>query len=245
MGGVSIVTPQDFDMEGELFQWRTTIANWIMKNYWWNPERTFAYPALVDNAKNDMVYDQYLVKFINAVFEPDLRTTYPIIHTLSTQYGGRDYGYNGTINVWDVLLHGDFNLLSQCSNKASLIGTNRLVNTRLYGNLRSSKFTWFIATDPENYKGFVEYLTMDGYPVLRPTPEKAITYMFSEEFYKGNPEDEFEKLIVDILKKKMVPRDRLLAYCKEYFKLSHIKQLYHGAILVMLIQASRRFGVPS
>lgn len=245
MGGVSIVTPQDFDMEGELFQWRTTIANWVMKNFWWNPERTIAYPAKQDAEKSDMVYDQYLVNFINAVFERDLRTTYPIIHQFSTQYGGREFGYNGTINVWDVLLHGDFNLLSQCSNEATIIGTERLVNTRLYGNLRSSKFRWFVCTDPEQYKLFREYFNMDGFPILRPSPERKITYMFSEEFYKGEPQDEFEKLIVDILKKKMVPRDRLLEYCKNYFQLDRMKQLYHGAILVMLIQASRRFGVPS
>jgi hypothetical protein len=245
MGGVSIVTPQDFDMEGELFQWRTTIANWIMKNFWWNPERTIAFPLKDGGEKNSMVYDQYLVKFINAVFEPDLRTTYPIIHMFSTQYGGRDFGMNGTINIWDVLLYGDWNLLSQCTNEATVIGTNRLVNTRLYGNLRSSKFEWFVTTDPKEYKLYHEYFNMDGYPILRPSPEKKITYLFSEEFYKGNPQDEFEKLIVDVLKKRIVPRDRLLAYCKTYFSLERLDQLYHGAILVMLIQASRRFGVPS
>lgn len=244
-GGVAIITPGNFDMEGELFGWRTTIANWIMRNFWWNPERTIALPLDESTQKSAMVYDQYLVNFINAVFERDLRTSYPIIHQFSTQYGGRDFGMHGTINIWEVLLRGDFNLLSQCDNTASVIGVDRLVNTRLYGNLRSSKFQYFICTDPKEYRLYKEYYNMDGYPILRPSPEKKITYMFSEEFYQGDPQGEFEKLIVDILKEKMVPRERLLNYCKNYFNLSRMEQLYHGAILVMLIQASRRFGVPS
>ena len=247
-GGVSLVTTEDFDLEGQLFNWRTTIGNWIMRNFWWNPERTIAYNVSGDtNVAGGYVYDQYLVNFLNAVIEPDMRTMYPTITTFSTQYGGRDYGMYGTINIWEVLLRGDFNLLGQCSPKATMIGVDRLVGTRLYGNLRSSKFTYFICTDPEEYKLYRVYFNMDGYPILRPSPQTEIgSYMFSPEFYEGNPQGVFEELVIDILKKKLVPRKKLLKYLEdEYFKLPKKQQLYYGAILILLIQVSRRFGVPS
>lgn len=247
-GGVGLITEEDFNLEGELFGWRTTIGNWIMRKFWWNPERTIAYNVSGDtNVRGGYVYDQYLVNFLCAVIEPDMRTMYPTITQFSTQYGGRDFGMYGTINIWEVLLRGDFNLLSECPKGASMIGVDRLVNSRLYGNLRSSKFTYFICTDPEEYKLYKEYFNMDGFPILRPSPETKIgSYLFSADFYDGNPQSTFEKLVFKILKDKLVPRKELLKYCKEeYFKLTPKEQLYHGAILILLIQVSRRFGVPS
>jgi len=141
-------------------------------------------------------------------------------------------------------MRGDWNLLSQCPKGAAMIGVDRLTNSRLYGNLRSSKFTYFICTDPEEYKQYKVYYNMDGYPILRPAPESKIgSYVFSEGFYDGNPETDFEKLVWKTLKEKAVPRKELLKYCKEeYFKLTPKEQLYHGAILILLIQVSRRFG---
>jgi len=247
-GGVGLVSEDDFDTEAQLFQWRTTIGQWIMTKFWWNPERTIAYNTSGDTEiLGGYVYDQYLVKFLSAVIEPDMRVMYPVIGQLSTQYGGRDFGMHGTINIWDVILRGDFNLLSQCPKGAAMIGVDRLVNSRLYGNLRSSKFTYFICTDPEEYKQYKVYYNMDGYPILRPSPQSKIgSYVFGEAFYNGEPETVFEKLVYKILKQKIVPRKELLAYCKdEYFKLTPKEQLYHGAILILLIQVSRKFGVPS
>lgn len=247
-GGVGLITEESFDLEGELFAWRTTIGNWIMRNYWWNPERTIAFNVSGDtNIRGGYVYDQYLVNFLCAVIEPDMRTMYPTITQFSTQYGGRDFGNYGTINIWEVLLRGDFNLLPQCKPDAMMIGVDRLVNSRLYGNLRSSKFTYFICTDPEEYKLYKEYFNMDGYPLLRPSPESKVSnYVFSAGFYNGIPEGDFEGLVFKILRDQLVPRKELLKYCKEeYFKLDKQKQLYYGAILILLIQVSRRFGVPS
>jgi len=247
-GGASLVSPEEFDLEGELFNWRTTIANWIMRKFWWNPERTIAYNVSGNTEiKGGYVYDQYLVNFLCAVIEPDMRTMYPTITQFSTQYGGRDFGMYGTINIWEVLLRGDFNLLSQCEPGATMISVDRLVNSRLYGNLRSSKFTYFICTDPEEYKLYKEYFNMDGFPILRPSPESKVSnYLFSDEFYAGTPQGEFEELVFEILRDHLVPRKKLLKYCKEeFFKLTPRLQLYHGAILILLIQLSRRFGVPS
>ena len=244
-GGVGLVSEEDFDLEGELFGWRTTIGHWIMSKFWWNPERTIAYNTSGDtNTLGGYVYDQYLVKFLSAVIEPDMRTQYPVIGHLSTQYGGRDFGMFGTINIWEVLLRGDWNLLSQCPKGAAMVGVDRLTDTRLYGNLRSSKFTYFICTDPEEYKQYKVYYNMDGYPILRPAPESKIgSYVFSGGFYDGTPETDFERLVWKTLKEKAVPRKELLKYCKDsYFKLTPKEQLYHGAILILLIQVSRRFG---
>jgi len=238
-GGVGLVTTKEFEVAGELFQWKGTIANAIMRNFYWDPERTIAWEY-----EGKKVYDQYLVNFINAVMEPDYRTTYPIINQFSTEYGAREYGKGGDLNIWEVLLRGDFNLLDQCTNEAKIIETTRLVQTRFYGNLRSSKFQYFVATDPERYLTHKEYYNMEGFPILRPSHEEKITYLFSEGFYQHKPSGEFEELVYDILKNRLVDKPRLLKYCKTYFQLTKTEQLYNGAILLLLIQLTRRLGGP-
>jgi hypothetical protein len=240
-GGISVVTPAEFDTAEKLFNWRLTIANSIMNTFYWNAERTIAWEDDVGRK----IYDQYLVKFLSAVIEPDLRNSYPPIATFSTQYGGREYGSYGTINIWEVLMRGDFNLLPQCKNNdAVIIATNRLINTRTYGNLRSSKFDWFVATDPDNYQQLNMYFNYDGFPILHTSPEHKVAYLFSPEFYTGVPQTEFERIVVDVLKNKLVDRQRLLTYCETYFSLEKWQQLYYGAILILLIQISRKLGSP-
>lgn len=237
-GGLSVVTEKDFDISAQLFKWRSTIANYMMRNFYWEPERTFAFEA----SPGYMVYDPYLVNFICAVLPPDLRNVYPFITQFSTEYGGREYGRHGDINVWEVLLRGDFNLLSICDNKAAYIDVNRIVGTRTYGTIRSTKFSAFVATDPERYKLYNAFYNWDGFPILRPSPEKEITYLFSEDFYKGSFANKFEHLIVETLKNKVLDREGLLEYCKGYFDLTPKEKLYHGAILLLLTQISRRIG---
>lgn len=239
-GGNSLVTQPQFNLAGELFGWRTTIARHLMANFFWKPELTMVW----ETEAGKKVYDQYLVNFINAVMEPDLRGSYPPINQFSTEYGGREYGVFGTINIWEVLLKGDFNLLSQCSNEAALVDTNRLMNTRLYGNLRSSKIDLFVTTDPKEYKQYLYYYNMDGFPILVPSVETKLPYLFTDEFFEGNPIEEFESIVFDILKNKLVDRNRLLTYCKGYFNLDKKQQLYNGAILLLLINISRRLGGP-
>lgn len=248
-GGVGLVNPDDFNVMGELFGWTQTIANWIMRNWWWRPEETIAFPVAEPKSATRGVYcyDQYLVDFLAAVITPDMRAEYPPFGRFSTQYGGRALGTYGVTNIWDVILRGDINLLQTCKNAtASMIGVDRLQGTRLYGNLRSSKFGYFITTDPEEYKVYKEFFNMDGYPILRPTPEKKVTYMFSEEFYNGNPQPGFEKILYQSLKDKVIDRKALLKYCKdEYFALPKLQQLYYGGIIIFLIKISRKIGVPS
>lgn len=239
--GADVISPEAYDIGQKLSHWKATIANYVMREFYWNPEKTIAYDA----SNGEKVYDQYLVSFIRSVLPPELQTTYPFINEFSVQYGGLDKGYHGTINIWEVLLRGDFNLLRICSDKAAMIQTTRLANTRLYGNLRSSKFMWFICTNPEDYKEYKAYFNMDGFPILLPSTEKNFSnYVFSELFFAGTPEDTFEQLVLTILRDKVVDKKKLLAYCEGYFDLDKNKQLYHGAILMLLLEVSRKLGDP-
>lgn len=234
-GGIATVTYGDFQDTQAVGKWMGTISNYIMRTFYWNPERTIVF----DSPDNRKVYDEYLVNFLCAVLPPELRNVYPIINQFSTQYGGREYGSGGDINIWEVLLRGDWNLLPLCNNKAAIIETSRVVNTRLYGNLRSSKIGWFLATDPERFLVRAEYFNIDGYPILRPSLEEGFTYLFSDDFYQGKPTEEFEVLLTETLRHHVVDRKRLLAYCQNvYFTLAPQLQLYHGAILLMLLNVS-------
>jgi hypothetical protein len=240
-GGIAIITDNEFTTAKELFDWRLTIANWLMNTFYWNPERTIAW----EDGNGRKIYDQYLVKFLAAQMPADLRTSYPPINLFSTQYGGREYGGFGDITIWEILMRGDFNLLPMVKNsEITIVSTNRLINTRQYGNLRSSKFDWVVVADPERYQIQRAYFNMDGFPLLASSPEYKTTYLFTPQFYEGLPQNEFEHLVVDALKNQMVDREKLLAYCKGYFALDKWQQLYHGAILLLLIQVSRKFGPP-
>lgn len=240
-GGISIITDTEFTEAKELFNWRLTIANYIMNTFYWNPERTICW----EDSSKRKIYDQYLVKFLAGQMPSELRTSYPPINLFSTQYGGREYGGFGDITIWEVLMRGDFNLLPVVKDSTvTIVSTNRLINTRQYGNLRSSKFDWVVVVDPERYEIKRMYFNMDGFPLLATSPQYTTTYLFTPEFYNGEPQNEFERLVVDALKNHMVDRTRLLAYCEDYFKLDKWKQLYHGAILLLLIQVSRKFGPP-
>ena len=241
-GGHSLITKGESETGQKLFQWSGTIANWILRTWYWNPERTIVFDR---NDSDDKVYDPYLVNFLCAVIPPDWRTNYPHINQFSVQYGGLEHGRWGTINIWEVLLRGDFNLLQMCNRKAALMEVTRLMNTRLYGNLRSSKIRWVVVTNPEDYLKYKVYFNMDGFPILQPGKEDPIPeYMFSASFYDGAPVGEFESLVFDILKNKLVDHKRLLEYCEGYFKLTEREQLYHGAILLLLLQLARAFRGP-
>lgn len=239
--GAYVISPVEFGYNEKLFKWKFTIANYLMRTFYWNPEKTIAFA----NKTEDMVYDPYLVNFICAVLPGDLRNVYPFINQFSYQYAGLDRGWAGPINLWEILLRGDFNLLSICDNKAAMIPTDRLLNTRTYGNLGSSKFRWFISTNPEDFKKYSGFYNMDGYPMQVPTKDVPFEgYVFSDLFFTGNPTDEFEKIVFTILRDRVCDKAKLLAYCDGYFKLPLKQQLYHGAILLMLLEVGRNLGDP-
>lgn len=236
-----VISPEEFGYNEKLFKWKFTIGNYLMRTFYWNPEKTIAF----ERNTNDMVYDPYLVNFICAVLPPDLRNLYPFINQFSYQYAGLDRGWDGPINLWEILLRGDFNLLPVCNNKAAMIPINRLLNTRTYGNLGSSKFKWFISTNPEDFKKYSGFYSMDGYPMQVPTNEVAVPgYVFSDLFFTGKPTDNFEQMIFSILRDKVCDKAKLLAYCDNYFTLTLKQQLYHGAIMLLLLEVGRNLGDP-
>ena len=238
-GGNAVIDTGAYQDQKELMKWLMTITGSLFRNFFWNPEKTF---ALIEAGKRP-VYDQYLVEFLCNVIPAELHQNYPFINRLSTQYGGREIGYYGDLNIFDILLRGDFHLLSQCSNRIGVVDVTRLYNTRSYGSIRNSKFEEVLVTNPENYGVAEDYFNMEGYPILNYNPDKSTTYLFSAEFYKGNPQTEFEQLVLGILRDRLIDRKRLLKYCNTYFDLPRKDQLYHGAILVLIIQACRKVDV--
>lgn len=236
-GGNAVITTGEYDIEKKLMKWMTSIAEYLMSAYYWNDEKTIAIKQ-----EQSWVYDPYLTEFITAVIPHQLRPRYSWINQPSIQYGGHSIGYNSTVNIWTVLLKKDFNLLQVCKRKAGMVPTISVASTRLYGNIFNSTFDYFIATDPENFLAGERYYNFDGKVPYTPPKIDDFTYIFTEEFYEGNPQNEFESIIVDVLKNDVIDRKRLLAYCEGYFKLDYKEKLYHGAILMLLLQASRKIG---
>ena len=234
-GGTSVITKGEYRDAEQIAKWQETLSSYLMRIYYWNPERTFVYDA-PDGRK---VYDEYLVNFLCAMIPPALRGPYPFIDQFSTQYGAREFGSWGTVNVWEVLLRNDWHLLGQCSNQASFIETTRLAGTRQYGNLRSSKISWFVATDPERFLQQGSFFNFDGYNVFTPSKELGFTYLFTPEFYQGKPQTELENIIVETLKYRNVDRKRILEYLEGYWNLSDVDKLYQGAILMVVLNAAR------
>lgn len=240
-GGQPLISHGEYQTGEELFKWKSTIANYLMRTFYWTPEKTIAF----DMGSGQMVYDPYLVNFICAVLPPELRPMYPFINQFSFQYGGLEHGYSGTINLWEILLRGDFNLLPVCNNEAALIQVQRLVGTRTYGNLSSSKFYWFLATNPKDFQQYRAYFNFDGFPLMVPSAEQPHPgYVFSNEFFTGHPVDPFEQMVFAVLRDKVCDKKKLLDLCKGYFDLTKTKQLYNGAILLLLLEVSRRLGDP-
>lgn len=236
-GGNAVITTGDYDIEKKLMGWIRTISDYLMSTYYWNNEKTIAIKE-----GQQWIYDPYLVEFITAVIPTSLRPRYAWINQPSIQYGGHEFGYNSTVNIWTVLLKRDFNLLPICKREAGKISTLSMSNTRLYGNIFNSTFDYVIVTDPDNFVPGERYYNFDGaVPYQAPKVEK-FTYIFTEEFYQGLPQNDFESLIIDVLKNGVIDRRKLLAYCEGYFNLDYQAKLYNGAILMLLLQASRKIG---
>lgn len=261
-GGNAIIDPGTFNVQKQLLSWRETIASHILNNCYWNSERTIAVvepnpnysSAGMDgidtfNGAMDYIYDSYLVDFLCGMLTPELRGAYNHIQQISTEYGGRDFSRRGVANVWEVIKSRNFNLLPICHHKATLIDTQWFYNTRYYGNIRNSKFTYVLVTNPEDYQQLSRVQATQGNGVFggfayaTPKANREIDYFLSEEFFKGNPTGEFEHLLVDILKNNVMDRPRLLKYCETYWTLPLKQQLYHGAILLYLIQLSRKVNM--
>lgn len=261
-GGHAVIDHGTFNTQKELMSWRETIASHILNNHYWNAERTIAlvehnpdYTSMnmdgLDPFNGAMfyVYDPYLVEFLSGMLPPELRGGYNHIQMHSVEYGGLTFSRKGTMNIWEVLKTRNFNGLPQCKPKATWIDTQWFYNTRYYGNIRNSKFTFVLVTNPEDYQKLNKNISTQGSGVLgtftfaNPRPNKEVDYFLSESFYSGVPAGEFEELVVDILKHNIMDRERLLTYCNTFWELPAKEQLYKGAILLYLIQLSRKVNM--
>jgi hypothetical protein len=241
-GGQTLISSELEQTAKTLFGWKTTIAQYILSDFYWNPENTIVYDrAGAPEGKTEKIYDPYLVNFLTAVITPDMRGRYPCINQFSLQYGGLEDARYGPINIWTFLLRHDMNVLPLCNRKAKIIDVNRVEATRLYGNLRSSRIRWFVSTNPDDFKKYSAYINMDGYPIVKLSPEEDIAaYMFSEGFYQGKPEGEFENIVYSSYRDQQIDHTRLLEYVKGYFDLTPLERLYQGGILIHLIDLSRK-----
>jgi len=241
-GGAEVITHGEEDVANKLFQWNSTIATNILRHFFWSTENSIGFERA---EVSGMIHDPYLTNFLNAFITPDMRGSYPPIQEFSIQHGGLERGRYGTINIWEVLLKGDLNLLPQCKGKATLIDVNRIMGSRFYGNLSSSKFRYFVSTDPQDHISYNRWGVLGGYPIpqkVEPGEEPVIAYMFSEGFYQGKPDGEFENMVHLALTTHMIDHPRLLNYCETYFSLTRLEQLYHGAVLLLLLKQARRLG---
>lgn len=261
-GGHAVIDPGTFNVQKELMNWRKVIASHILSNHYWNAERTITlvepnpdYVSLnIDNldpfnGSKFYVYDPYLVEFLCGMLTPELRGSYAHIQTHSLEYGGAAFSRKGTMNIWEVIKARNFSMLPACTPKVTLMDTQWFYNTRYYGNIRNTKFTFVLVTNPEDYTLLNKALSTQAtgmfgtYAFSNPRPNKEIDYFLSEGFFANTPTGEFEHLIVDILKNNMMDRQRLLAYCETFWELTPKEQLYHGAILLYLIQLSRKVNM--
>lgn len=237
-GGTPIITEGEYGLKKEIESWSKTIVHNVYERFYWEEERSL---AVID--KTFRYYDPYLTKAFLAMAKTEMRATYPRLSTFSLEYGGNKAAQHGVYNIWDVLFRDDWNILPRCKSEAAIVDVKRLYSTRMYGNIRSTAYNGVIVTDPENYPDMTGWITWrDTIPSYKVADDIQIPYLFSEEFYKGEPQTEFEHLVVDILKHDIVDLKRLLAYLKTYWTLTDWQQLYYAPILLLMIVKSRKMG---
>lgn len=237
-GGNPIITQGEFDLKKKVFSWYKTIVQHVCSTYYWDEERTLSWRVGDNN-----YYDPYLTKAFLDSAHKDAMAGYPRVQLLSLEYGGNFRAQHGTFNIWDVFFRNDWNLLRRCKRDAAIVDNKRLYSTRLYNNVRSSAFNGIVVTDPENYQDMSAWVSWrDTIPTYNVLPNQKIAYMFTEEFYDGRPQTEFEHLCVDIFKNNIVDLDRLHKYLETYWDLNDWERLYYAPLLLLMIMRSRSMG---
>lgn len=237
-GGTPIISSGEFDLKKKVWSWYPTIVHYVYEEFYWETERTLA--LVIDKR---YYYDPYLTKAFLQVARPESLGTYPRLTTLSLEYGGNTGATHGVYNIWDVLFRSDWNTLRRCKNTAAIVDIKRLFPTRTYNNIRSSAFDGVVVTNPEDYADMSSWVSwQDLVPTYNPLPNIPMVYLFSEGFYKGNPEGEFEHLVVDVLKNDIVDLKRIHAFLETYWDLPKQLQLYYAPILLLMIFKSRKMG---
>lgn len=237
-GGNPIITQGEFDYKQKLNSWYPTLVHYMYEAFYWEDERTLSYT--VDNKH---YYDPYLIKVFSTVVGSEALGTYPRVQLQSLEYGGNKAAQHGSYNIWDVLFRNDWNLLRRCNNQAAILDTRIFYSTRLHGNIRSSNFDGVIVTDPENFRDMSSWVSWnDNIRDDNPIPAKPIDYLFTPEFYQGQPQTPFESLVVDVFKNNIIDLRKINDTLEGYWDLTPREQLYYGVILIAMIHKSKRMG---
>lgn len=100
----------------------------------------------------------------------------------------------------------------------------------------------FAPESPENPdpNAAVELFTRHG-PIIPFFPVTFDeTYIFSKNFYEGNPESVIEIMIMDYLRNEAINQDQLRLLVRNYRIMDRLEQFYYGPILFLLMRESRR-----
>lgn len=237
-GGNPIITQGDYDYKKLINGWYPTLVHYIYETFYWETERTLSYQI-----GNKNFYDPYLVKAFLNITNSEVLGTYPRLFTFSLEYGGNKAAQHGVYNIWDVLFRDDWNLLKRCSNQAALISSTVFYSTRLHGNIRSSDFDGVVVTDPQNFRDMSDWVSWnDNIANDNPAPPTPIDYLFSPDFYQGNPITPFEALVVDVFKNNIFDLAKIYNTLEGYWDLAPKEQLYYGVIMIAMIHKTRRMG---
>lgn len=237
-GGTPIITPGEYDLKKKVQSWAKTMVHHVSEMFYWDQQRTLAFKM-----NNAYYFDPYLTQAFNAMVNRDLLGVYPKPSMYSLEYGGNKRAQHGTYNIWDVIFRNDWNLLRNCKPGASIVDVKKFYNTRMHGNIRSTRFTGVVVTNPDDFQDMTGWISWhDAVPTLNPIPNYNINYLFSDEFYQGKPQGEFENLVVDVLKNDIVDLKRINDYLETFWDLKDWQQLYYTPILLLMINKSRKMG---
>ena len=237
-GGNALLAKEDFDINKELDTQMRTIARYYLSKFYWESESTIRLPNgfIFGDRNYRNVYDQYLVEFVTNVFPLRmLGYTKPVSRLEVAGY--MNNGKNFQVTVWDLFKRCDWSILPSVKPTMWLKDRRDFFGTRMGGTFCDSKFDGAIINDEEAYStvlppyyGYMyngQYKTAGTYELP--------TYIFSEKFYQGSYDNEFEKLLVDVFRDNLVNKKAILTQCKAFYNYPLEVQVYYGALLVGLI----------
>lgn len=236
-GGNAVITKETFDLSARLTQCAYFITQYMLAEFFWEAERTL---CLRDD-EYGWVYDSGYVRFcrdiIPSQFIPGGR---PIeVHGYQTS---RDFGNMKQLSIWDVFMNGNFDFLPLVNREHYYYDRNSFFSTRGYLGFSGTKFNYLIHAgkfDREAFPGTTSYAGAAwGY---RPQPLAPIKmeYYFSDGFYDGNPEGEWEIFIYDFFVNRNIDRTKLLDFYKQFPSWEKRDQFYRSGLLIMMINVSR------
>lgn len=239
-GGHAIITANDRKLNEQLDRWAYMISQHLLTNHYWNPERTI---AIRDD--KEFIYDPYLVRYLQRVIPHKYIPGANPIESLNFTVG-RNYNYDKEMTIWDCFTQGSFDFLPMIDRKLYKYNRLSMMNTRGYTGFLATKFDYIVLPNKLEFNELNQlYRARDNGLAYRPPVEEPVEYQnyFSEEFYNGSYNNEFERWCKDFFGERTVDREQLLKLCQDYAKWEPIDQIYRAGLLVSAIMISKRvFG---